>query len=75
MAKGNPIVLVRLTPQILEQIAEAIERRNRRTREEPWDRSGFIRVAIRDKLFHMQRSRGRSRKRKPISAGGATSEG
>lgn len=70
MAKGNPIVLVRLTPEILAQIHGAIEGRNRRTREEPWDRSGFIRIAIREKLHHMRRSR-RSRGRRPATANGA----
>ena len=71
MAKGNPIALVRLTPEILAQIQDAISGRNGRTREEPWDRSSFIRIAIREKLQHMRRSR-RSRGRRSAAANGAT---
>lgn len=64
MTEGNPKLLVRVSREMRDQIKEAIRRRNLRSRDEPWDMSAFIRVAIRDKLHHMERSRGRKRRTK-----------
>lgn len=63
MAKGNPIVLFRLTPDLLAEMDAAISMRNGHTALEPYDRSAFIRAAIREKLEHLKRSRKRRGKR------------
>jgi len=57
MTKGNAKVIFRVPTAMLSEMREAIERHNRRTREEPWDLSTFVRNCIRDKLRHMKRSR------------------
>lgn len=74
MTKGNPVLLVRVERELHEQITECIQRRNRRTREEPWDMSKFIRVAIRDKLAKMKRSCRRYGKRKPAVTSSTSAE-
>lgn len=74
MTKGNPKVIVRLSPEMRGEILEAIKRRNARTREEPWDLSAFIRTAIRDKLHHMQRSRCRRNRKTRKTQSTPTSE-
>lgn len=74
MTEGNPKLLVRVPPELLQEICEIIARRNQRTREEPWDVSKFIRCAIRDKLHHMQRSRRSHRRKRKATQGTATPE-
>jgi len=74
MNEGSPKVICRISPELKARVIEAIQNRNRRTREEPWDFSTFIRIAIRDKLHHMERSRRprparRSGSAKPAEAG------
>lgn len=59
MTAGNPKIVVRIPPDLKRQMLEAIKSRNHRTREEPWELSDFVRIAIRDKLHHIQRSRRR----------------
>lgn len=74
MTAGNPKMVVRFSADTLEQIDEAIKRRNARTREEPWDRSAFVRCAVRDKLHHMQRSRRRKGRRSASTTADTPSE-
>jgi hypothetical protein len=57
MTKGNPKLIVRVPGQLIDEMRLAIAQRNRRTRDEPWVMSDFVRVAIRDKLAHIKRSR------------------
>lgn len=57
MSKGNPITLVRLDKQLIDEVDVTITRRNLHTRAEPWTVSGFIRAAIREKIRKMERSR------------------
>lgn len=64
MAKGNPIVPLRIEPALLAEIDAAIASRNDHTALAPYDRSAFIRAAIREKLDHYKRSR---RKRPKIT--------
>lgn len=59
MTAGNPRIVVRIPPALKREMLEAIKSRNHRTREEPWELSDFVRIAIRDKLHHIQRSRRR----------------
>lgn len=75
MTKGNPKLITRVSAALLDEMREAIGRRNARTREEPWDMSAFVRCAIRDKLQHMKRSRRKAGSRRSRSAQAAQSEG
>lgn len=69
MTVGNPKLIVRVPRELIAEVKEAIRRRNLRSREEPWVISDFVRIALRDKLHHMQRSRGRKRRAKKPDAG------
>lgn len=66
MSAGNPIVKVRIPRELVEEIELAIENRNARVRAEPWTFSEFLRVAIDDKLRHMERSRRPKAKKKEL---------
>jgi len=59
---GNQIVPVRFDATTLSSMRDAVEQRNFFTKKEPWNMSDFIRVAVREKLAHMERSR-KGRKR------------
>lgn len=62
MSKGTPVVMFRMPKQMLADILAVLHRRNKNTQEEPWNRTDFIRCAIREKLAKMQRSRTRARR-------------
>lgn len=62
MSKGSPIVQTRIPPRLLQEIDEAIARRNDNTNDELWTRSAFIIRACREKLDKMERSRGKVKK-------------
>jgi len=64
MARGNPTITFRITPDLLGLMDAELERRNEKTREAPWERSDFIRAAIRERIDHIRRSR----KKKPVKA-------
>ena len=55
---GTSKVVVRIPPDLLEEMQLTIATRNVYTREEPWSVSDFIRVAICEKIAKMRRSRG-----------------
>lgn len=57
MAKGNQVIPVRINPEILALINEAIASRNERTSDIPFTLSQWIRAAIMEKLAHLQRSK------------------
>lgn len=60
MAKGNPQLATRITPEFLAWVEKQIESLNyhqSRRNDEPWDMARFIRAAIVEKLKKMQRSR------------------
>jgi len=57
MSKGRPIVPVRFGEGTLSSMKRIVEQRNARTRNEPWTMSDFIRVAVEEKIAHMERSR------------------
>lgn len=75
MTKGNTKLIFRVSAELLAAMKDAIGRRNRRSREEPWDMSGFVRCAIRDKLSHMNRSRRRGHARQASNEQPAKVEG
>ncbi len=57
MSKGTPLTNVRLDSATVAEVVETIARRNLWSREEAWTVSEFIRVAIREKMHKMARSR------------------
>lgn len=63
MSQGTKVYTVRLEGGLIEDVEIAIEQRNRFSANAPWDLSTFIRIAIREKLSKMQRSRRSSQKR------------
>jgi len=71
MSKGSKIVPVRIPAKLLGQIYTLIAQRNLKSKEEPWTTSAFVLCAIREKLDHSQRSRGR-RRRSPASSSAPT---
>jgi len=61
MARGNPTITFRITPELMALMDHELSRRNEKTREAPWERSDFIRAAIKERIDHINRSR----KKKP----------
>lgn len=62
MSKGNPKVVVRLPFSLMQQVRDAVEKRNAgHVSTQHWDVSEYVRVAISDKLKHDERSRRRRR--------------
>lgn len=62
MAKGNPIVPLRLNPKLIAIVDAAIASANVVRKEEPYTRSSWIKEAIRQKLSHLDRSKRKGRK-------------
>lgn len=61
MSKGSPILSTRVPADLLVEMDLAIARRNVFTREEPWNRTDFLAIAIREKLAKMERCRSRQK--------------
>lgn len=57
MSKGNPRVILRLTPKVIAHIEHAIDCANERRKEAPYDLSSWIRHAIKEKLEKLARGR------------------
>lgn len=57
MARGSPIVPVRVRPLLLYQIDMAIERANYSRSEEPYNRSTWILACIVRQLLHLERAK------------------
>lgn len=67
-SRGNPKILVRVTPDLLNQIRDAIASNNAFRADEPYDLSEWVRQAIRERLDKLKRSRKASkRKVKPVA--------
>jgi hypothetical protein len=56
-SKGTRITPVRIDPVLLEDVQSQIRSRNEHTKDEEWNLSDFIRVALAEKLKHYRRSR------------------
>lgn len=69
MSKGNRIVPVRISAEMMSAIEASIESLNVRAGPNHWNVSDWIRQAILDKLAHMQRSR---RPRRRQDSGGSS---
>jgi len=68
MSRGKPKVVVRLDHSLMEQVRDAVERRNAgHVTAHHWDVSAYVRQAIVDKLKHDKRSRSRRRATSAIS--------
>lgn len=71
-SKGSPMVALRIPQELLTEIEATMKKRNVVAFGEPWSRTDFILVAIKEKLAHMARSRrpGRRRRAPAANAGG-----
>lgn len=64
MSIGSPRRTLRVPQKLVEEIEQAIDSANARRREQPYDWSAWALKAIREKLAHLARSRGRRRRRR-----------
>lgn len=64
MSKGSPFVAIRVPADLLAALDASVESCNHSRTEEPYDRSAWIRVAIRERLAKLARGRKPQRKRK-----------
>lgn len=67
MAKGSPVVAVRIPSELLELVDEIIARSAQTRRDGPWTRSSFVVAAIEEKVKKMARSAGKSESPLPES--------
>ena len=67
MAKGSPVVSVRIPAELLELVKEVIDRSADTRRDGPWTLSSFIVSAVEEKLEKMARSAGKSESPLPDS--------
>jgi len=58
MSRGTPIRHFRMIDSEWREMLDTIRLRNLHTREEEWDKTAFITLAIREKVAKMERSRG-----------------
>lgn len=58
MSKGSKVVVVRIPAELGTEIDDAIHAANAVTREEPYNRSTWVRKCITDRLKHLARGRG-----------------
>lgn len=59
-SKGNPILTLRISPDMKAYMVESIDARNATTVNVPWTIASFVEEAIRQALLKMDRSRGRA---------------
>jgi hypothetical protein len=69
MSRGSPVVLLRLPPALLVALDAEVERQNATRVDEPYDRSGWVRQAIRERLAKLGRGRRSRRARREEMAG------
>lgn len=69
MAKGSPVLSVRIPVELLALVDEVIARSAGTRKDGPWTRSSFIVAAIEEKLEKMARSAGKSESPLPESYG------
>jgi len=62
MSKGTPRYTFRLPEDLMQAVELQILSRNACSPREEWDTSEFVRVALREKLAKMKRSRVKGRK-------------
>jgi hypothetical protein len=60
MAKGSPVLSIRIPAELLELVDQAVERSVGTRKDGPWTRSSFIVAAIEEKLKKMARSAGKA---------------
>lgn len=58
MSRGTRKAVVRIATDLLQEIQETIGRRNQWVGRYPWTLSDFLRIALREKIEKMRRSRG-----------------
>jgi len=69
MAKGSPVLSVRIPVELLALVDEVIARSADTRKDGPWNRSSFIVAAIEEKLEKMARSAGKPQTPLPESYG------
>lgn len=69
MAKGSPVLSVRIPTELLALMDEVIARSAATRKDGPWTRSSFIVAAIEEKLDKMARSAGKAESPLPDSYG------
>lgn len=74
MSKGNPIIKLRVTPELLDRIRKAIDQNNERRGDQPYDLSGWLRQAVEERLDKLERAR-KSGRRKSATVSPAVSDG
>jgi hypothetical protein len=57
MAKGSPLVVLRLSPALLSALKEEVRAANETREGDLWTVSSWCRQAVSDKLRHADRSR------------------
>jgi hypothetical protein len=60
MARGSPILSIRIPTELLELVDQAVARSVDTRKDGPWTRSSFILAAIEEKLKKMARSAGKA---------------
>ena len=65
MAKGTRTITFRCPDKLWESATRAVLTRNDHSRDEPWELSDFIRIAMAEKLAKMERSRGKKARVQP----------
>lgn len=58
MSKGNQHLKTRIPPEQIAEIEAVIAHRNAHSKRPKWTIATFIKAAIREKIAHMERSRG-----------------
>lgn len=67
MARGSPRIIVRVHREMLQAIQACIIKRNYHTKHQEWELSDFVRVAMKEKLAHMQRGRKCKRRKREVA--------
>jgi hypothetical protein len=66
MSAGSPIVKLRVTTEMRDEIIAVMFAANKNRKDAPYDMSSWIRYAIQSKLDHLHRSRRRKLRNRQI---------
>jgi hypothetical protein len=72
MSAGTARYTFRLPDDLMNAATQALHRRNHNTDQEQYDMSEFVRLAIEEKIAHMDRGRGAEPFRKSIKKRGVS---
>lgn len=60
MSKGTRIYTLRIEDELAAEVFKAIDSANKRRREQPYTLTSWIKAAIREKIDHLHRPKGKS---------------